>query len=117
MNISISHDINVEKNVCVHMFMKFNRNYYYSQVNSQESDFAPQVSATCKANVMNIKILFNTSYNGAVHARDFRKQYCMTYGNGSSIVTMSLNLLANQGSDEYCGILVSNIGKDVRRTF
>lgn len=40
----------------------------------------------------------------------------MTFGNGSNIVTMSLNLLAKQGSSEYCGILVSNVSGDVRVT-
>lgn len=29
---------------------------------------------------------------------------------------MSLNLLAKQGSSEYCGILVSNVSSDVRST-
>lgn len=89
--------------------------HYYSQVNSQESDFAPQVSATCKAGSMNIKILFNSSYNGAVHARDYRNPYCMTFGNGSNIVTMSLNLKAIEGSNDFCGILVANVDKEVNK--
>lgn len=75
------------------------------------ADFAPQVTATCKAGAMNIKILFNSPYNGAVHARDFRTPSCMTFGNGTNIVTMSLNLLAKTGP-EYCGILVSNVSGD-----
>lgn len=84
------------------------------QVQSQDAaDFAPQVTATCKAGAMNIKILFNSPYSGAIHARDFRNPHCMTFGNGSNIVTMSLNLLAKQGSAEYCGILVSNVSGDV----
>lgn len=65
---------------------------------------------------MNIKILFNSPYSGAVHARDFRNQYCMTFGNGSNILTMSLNLQATQGNADYCGILVSNVSGDVRVT-
>lgn len=87
------------------------------QVQSQDAaDFAPQVTATCKAGAMNIKILYNSPYSGAVHARDFRTPSCMTFGNGTNIVTMSLNLLAKQGSSEYCGILVSNVSGDVRPT-
>jgi hypothetical protein len=65
---------------------------------------------------MNIKILFNSPYSGAVHARDFRNPHCMTFGNGTNIVTMSLNLLAKQGAAEYCGILVSNVSGDVSLT-
>lgn len=45
--------------------------------------------------------------------RDFRTQSCMTFGNGSNILTMNLNLLAKQGTSEYCGILVSNVGPEV----
>lgn len=90
--------------------------FLQAQAQDAAADFAPQVTATCKAGAMNIKILFNSPYGGAVHARDFRNPYCMTSGNGSNIVTMSLNLLAKQGSAEYCGILVSNVGVDVRVT-
>lgn len=87
------------------------------QVQSQDGvEFAPQVSATCKGGAMNIKILFNSPYSGAVHARDFRTPSCMTFGNGTNIVTMSLNLLSKQGSSEYCGILVSNVSGDVSLT-
>lgn len=92
--------------------------FWSLQVQSQDAaaDFAPQVTATCKAGAMNIKILFNSPYSGAVHAREFRTPYCMTFGNGTNIVTMSLNLLAKKGSAEYCGILVSNVSADVRVT-
>lgn len=87
-----------------------------SQARAQDADFAPQVTATCKAGSMNIKVLFNSQYSGAVHARDHRTPACMSFGNGSNIVTMSLNLLVKQGSSEYCGILVSNVSSDVRST-
>ncbi|CRK88251.1 CLUMA_CG002031, isoform B [Clunio marinus] len=83
---------------------------FATQAQSQDTaDFATSVSATCKAGQMNIKVLFNNPYNGAVHARDFRNPNCMTFGNGSNIVTMSINLLAKQGSPDYCGVLVSNV--------
>jgi len=88
------------------------------QVQSQDAsagtDFAPQVTATCKAGSMNIRILFSSAYSGAVHARDFRNPHCMTFGNGTNVVTMSLNLLSKNGQPEYCGILVSNVSGDVR---
>lgn len=65
---------------------------------------------------MNIKVQFTGPYYGAIHARDFRKTKCMAPGNGSNSVAMSLNLLAREGSDDYCGILVSNVSADVRLT-
>lgn len=63
---------------------------------------------------MNIKILFNSPYNGAVHARDYRNPYCMAFGNGSNVLTMSLNLQTKSDQKDYCGILVSNVNEDVR---
>ncbi|XP_055699659.1 uncharacterized protein LOC129799623 isoform X2 [Phlebotomus papatasi] len=79
-------------------------------VHCQEAgtEFAPHVTATCKAGTMNIRVQFTGPYTGAVHARDYRNTHCMVFGNGSNIATMSLNLLARQGQNDYCGILVSN---------
>lgn len=61
---------------------------------------------------MNIKVQFTGPYYGAVHARDFRKPKCMSLGTGINSVAMSLNLLAREGTDDYCGILVSNVSAD-----
>lgn len=58
---------------------------------------------------MNIRIQFNGAYSGVVHARDFRTPACMALGNGSAVLGLSLNLLAKKGSNENCGILVSNV--------
>ncbi|KAH8359411.1 hypothetical protein KR093_006531, partial [Drosophila rubida] len=84
------------------------------QVAAQEppappSEFAPHVTATCKAGTMNIKVKFSSGYTGAVHARDHRTQPCMAMGDGSDSVAFSLNLWAKQGAPDYCGILVSNV--------
>lgn len=79
------------------------------KVISQDTEFAPHVTATCKSGAMNIRIQFTAPYNGVVHARDFRTPACMRFGNGSATVSLSLNLLAKQGNTEYCGILVSNV--------
>ena len=85
------------------------------QATGQDTEFAPHVTATCKSGTMNIKILFAGPYNGVVHARDFRTPACMTFGNGTASLGLSLNLLAKSGNSEYCGILVSNVsGGDVR---
>lgn len=91
-------------------------NLLYFQINGQEAEtteFAPHVSATCKAGVMNIKVAFNGTYTGTVHARDFRNSNCMVVGDGSSSVSLSLNMLAKQGQTDFCGILVSNVNAEV----
>lgn len=63
---------------------------------------------------MNIKVIFTSPYSGAVHARDYRNPNCMTFGNGTTTVGMSLNLLAKKDQSDYCGILISNVSGDVR---
>ncbi|KAJ8920168.1 hypothetical protein NQ315_011829 [Exocentrus adspersus] len=73
-----------------------------------ETDFIPQVSATCKAGHMNIRVTFNNSFTGAIHARDFRTPSCMKNGDGSKAVTLDINLLAQPGAPDYCGLLVNN---------
>lgn len=78
------------------------------------TEFTPQVSATCKAGTMNIRISFNGTYNGAIHARDFRTQNCMQFGDGSNSVRLTLNLLARKGHPDYCGILVHSVSGEVR---
>lgn len=81
--------------------------------NAAPVEFLPQVSATCKTGVMNIKVAFNGSYTGAIHARDYRTAPCMSFGDGSSTAHLQLNLFAKQGNTDYCGILVHNVGGDV----
>lgn len=66
---------------------------------------------------MNIKVAFNNTYAGAIHARDFRTPQCMHFGDGSKQVSLSLNLLAKDGHPDYCGILVHNVSGDVRTVF
>ncbi|ETN61739.1 hypothetical protein AND_006595 [Anopheles darlingi] len=79
------------------------------RVTAQDAEFAPHVTATCKTGTMNIRIQFTGPYNGVVHARDFRTPACMTFGNGTSTLALSLNLVAKSGNSEYCGTLVSNV--------
>lgn len=99
----------------------FNILFYFQLAKGDDGalgDFSPQVSATCKSSIMNIKVAFNNSYHGAIHARDFRSAQCMQFGDGSNSVALSLNLLAREGHPDYCGILVHNVSGEVRtRTF
>lgn len=82
---------------------------FQTQSQLLETDFIPHVAATCKAGHMNIKVNFNSSFNGLVHARDFRTQACMKAGDGSKSVTLDINLLALNGASDYCGLLVNNV--------
>lgn len=76
----------------------------------QDTEFNPQVSATCKADhTMHIKVNFNGSFYGTIHARDFRTPTCMSVGDGGKSVTLNISLLAPQGSPDYCGLLVNNV--------
>ncbi|GJQ80388.1 hypothetical protein Trydic_g12249 [Trypoxylus dichotomus] len=72
------------------------------------NEFLPQVSATCKSGHMSIKVAFNSSFMGAVHARDYRTQACMVYGDGGTLVSLDINLLAMRNTPDYCGVLVNN---------
>ncbi|XP_054275006.1 uncharacterized protein LOC128994455 [Macrosteles quadrilineatus] len=73
-----------------------------------EQDFAPVVTATCKAGYMTIKVATNQSFVGALHARDYRTPSCISYGNGTHMTSLVINMLANQGSPDYCGVFVNN---------
>ncbi|XP_050313699.1 uncharacterized protein LOC126748486 isoform X2 [Anthonomus grandis grandis] len=75
----------------------------------QDTEFSPIVSATCKADhTMHIKVNFNSSFYGTIHARDYRNPSCMSVGNGGKMVTLNISLLAPVGSSDYCGLLVNN---------
>lgn len=71
-------------------------------------DFNPIISATCTAGAMNIRINFNKNFTGAVHARDYRTSSCMVLGDGSNQAKLSIDLLASEDSNQYCGVLVNN---------
>lgn len=80
----------------------------YAQNIDTNGDFSPLVTATCKTGVMSIKIQFNQGFNGIAHAKEHRIPACMAQGNGSETLTFDVNLMAAQGSPDYCGILVNN---------
>ncbi|CAH0728767.1 unnamed protein product, partial [Brenthis ino] len=79
-----------------------------AQNTESSGDFTPVVSATCKTGVMSIRINFSQPFNGVTHAREFRTPACMAMGNGTETVTFDINLMAVQGSPDYCGISWNN---------
>lgn len=80
-----------------------------------DTEFQPTVTATCKGGYMTIRVNMNDSFVGALHARDYRTPGCMMAGNGSSQVTLGINLLAPYGAPDYCGVLVNNV-KEKKKT-
>lgn len=57
---------------------------------------------------MNIRIHFRGPYQGVAHSRDFRTPACMASGDGGRTLHLSVDLTAQQGQPEYCGVLVNN---------
>ena len=82
-----------------------------------DSVFSPSVSATCRAGVMNIKVETNNNFQGAVHARDYRRPACTNYGQGTSSTALKINLLADQNTDKYCGVFVNKVMRDSVNSF
>ena len=74
-----------------------------------DSVFSPSVTATCRAGVMNIVVETNNNFLGAVHARDYRRPACTNYGQGTSSTSLKINLLADQNTDQYCGVFVNKV--------
>uniref|UniRef100_T1I2Z6 Uncharacterized protein n=1 Tax=Rhodnius prolixus TaxID=13249 RepID=T1I2Z6_RHOPR len=114
-----------DRHCCVHMILKSVNSFgrYRSfrcvkwnccsglQVFSEtlvDQEFTPVVTATCKAGYMTIRVHTNSSFSGAVHAKDYRTPSCLAYGNGSNTVILGINLFASSQSQDYCGVLVSN---------
>ncbi|XP_063216917.1 cuticlin-4 [Bacillus rossius redtenbacheri] len=73
-----------------------------------DQDFSPAVTASCKAGFMTIRVHTNQSFYGALQARDYRSQSCMSFGNGSADTVLSVNLRASQGEPDYCGVFYNN---------
>lgn len=66
--------------------------------------FDPHVQAQCERNLMNIMVTFDQSFNGIVHVRNFRRNPCQIYGNGSTIVVLNIDLLAPSNRPNFCGV-------------
>ena len=80
-----------------------------STVSPAEQIFVPSVSATCRAGIMTIKVETPNRFLGVVHARDFRRPSCTSYGHGEDETTLNINLLAERSSDNYCGVFINEV--------
>ena len=67
-----------------------------------EQIFTPSVSATRRAETPN-------RFLGVVHARDFRRPACTSYGLGTLETPLNINMLAEKTSDDYCGVFINEV--------
>lgn len=44
-----------------------------------------------------------------MHAREHRKAGCIAVGNGGTLTTLDVNLVAAPGASDNCGVLVNNV--------
>jgi len=72
-----------------------------------EQIFTPSVSATCRAGIMTIKVETPNRFLGVVHARDFRRPACTSYGLGTQETPLNINMLAEKNSEDYCGVFIN----------
>ena len=81
---------------------------------SDSALFAPSVSATCRAGIMTIKVQTKFNFVGVVHSRDYRKPQCSGYGENSKLTYLRINMFAEKGDEDYCGIFASDPRSDER---
>ena len=67
-------------------------------------EFDPRVSAKCERNLMHISVATEQPFNGLVHVRNFRRSPCQTYGNGTLITSLTIDLLAQTNRPNFCGV-------------
>jgi len=73
-----------------------------------EQIFTPSVSATCRAGVMTIKVETGGRFLGVVHARDYRRPACTSYGLGTDQTLLNINMLADKSDkNDYCGVFIN----------
>lgn len=73
-----------------------------------EQIFSPSVSATCRAGVMTVKVETGNRFLGVVHARDYRRPTCTSYGLGTDETLLNINMLSEKNKDDYCGVFIND---------
>jgi hypothetical protein len=46
---------------------------------------------------------------GAVHARDYRRAACTSYGLGGTTTELNINMLVEKNSNSYCGVFINEV--------
>ncbi len=63
---------------------------------------------------MTIKVETLFKFGGVVHSRDYRKPECSGYGENSKVTYLRINMLAEKGDEDYCGVFFSEEASDER---
>jgi len=88
-------------------FGQLDDNSITTTLSPAEQIFTPSVSATCRAGIMTIKVETPNQFLGVVHARDFRRPACTSYGLGTTETPLNINMLAEKNSEDYCGVFIN----------
>jgi len=89
------------------VFGQLDDNSITTTLSPAEQIFTPSVSATCRAGIMTIKVETPNRFLGVVHARDFRRPACTSYGLGTQETPLNINMLAEKNSEDYCGVFIN----------
>jgi len=89
------------------VFGQIDDNSITTTLSPAEQIFTPSVSATCRAGIMTIKVETPNRFLGVVHARDFRRPACTSYGLGTQETPLNINMLAEKNSEDYCGVFIN----------
>ena len=107
--IEISNIISCFQALFLSAFGQIDDNSVTTTLSPVEQVFTPSVSATCRAGIMTIKVETPNRFLGVVHARDFRRPACTSYGLGTSETPLNINMLAEKNSDDYCGVFINKV--------
>ncbi len=55
-------------------------------------------------------------FHGAVHARDYRRAACTSYGLGGTTTELNINMLADKNTDAYCGVFINEVRASLGQT-
>ncbi len=58
---------------------------------------------------MTVKLETLDNFVGVIHSRDYRKPECSGYGENTKVTFLRINMLAEKGDPDYCGIFYSQV--------
>ncbi|CAG0922680.1 unnamed protein product [Notodromas monacha] len=79
---------------------------------NQEAEFNPVVTAVCHKGMMTISVETEFSFHGVVHAKYYRRPECSVNGVGTRNTSIIIDLLAEPGRPNYCGINFNNVTEE-----
>lgn len=71
--------------------------------------FSPIVTATCRAGIMTVKVETLDNFVGVVQSRDHPRPQCSGYGENAKVTFLRINMLADKGKEDYCGVVFHEV--------